>query len=580
MNTKQDQEQTYETLNQISNDEFESIMPYRSPIEKYLDIDVESNIESFDKKISQNHYEITTRDKKLSQEVFVKYIPLIDYLKYLIGKYKKDNIEILPRIGDEETKETKETKYEKYINDKNNYAYVDSFFYYLTSKLYNTHDFCHGIQCFDSFVCQKKKCRINIADDFEYLCDSQYFNEQMGKLFDFEDEGINDIFKQSNKEPLKIHDDDVVIDIDDIEIDHINDEENDTENEIVEIDTNPIRDDVNEKEIGVVSDELEEDTEDDSDDDDDDSEDDSDDDEDDDSEYSESEEVEEESNQDEEYDESEEDDDSDDDEEEDIYLQLNKFPTQVVIMEKCTNTLDNLLQNDLITIEELESCMFQVISMLYVYQKVFHFTHNDLHTNNIMYVETDKEFIYYEIKGKTYKIPTFGKIYKIIDFGRAIYEYKGKLLCSDSFSCNGTAHTQYNFGPYYNNEKPEVRPNYSFDLCRLACSIFDFVCDDVTHIQKIRDEVPVYDLIFSWIYDDNNRNVLYKSNGSDKYPGFKLYRMITRIVHRHIPEDQFDHPCFNKYQICVNEKNKEEEIEKRQKDKDKSYFIDTDKISI
>ena len=139
--------------------------------------------------------------------------------------------------------------------------------------------------------------------------------------------------------------------------------------------------------------------------------------------------------------------------------------------------------------------------------------------------------------------------YKIIDFGRAIYTYKNSLICSDSFSTNGTAHTQYNFGPYYDSKKPVIEPNYSFDLCRLACSMFDFICDDIQNIKKYMETTPVYDLIFSWLYDDNGRNMLYRSNGTDKYPGFKLYKMISKIVHQHLPEKQLSHKCFKKYVI-------------------------------
>ena len=64
---------------------------------------------------------------------------------------------------------------------------------------------------------------------------------------------------------------------------------------------------------------------------------------------------------------------------------------------------------------------------------MFNFTHNDLHTNNIMYVETDTILILF-YNNKYYKVPTYGKIFKIIDFGRAIYTYKNELMCSDSFS--------------------------------------------------------------------------------------------------------------------------------------------------
>ena len=238
-----------------------------------------------------------------------------------------------------------------------------------------------------------------------------------------------------------------------------------------------------------------------------------------------------------------------------MVLNINKIPAQVVVMEKCDNTLDSLLDTGNITIEQLESAVCQIIVILYVYQKLFDFTHNDLHTNNVMYVSTDIPFLKYKIMGKTYKIPTFGKIYKIIDFGRSIYKYNGTLLCSDSFSENGTAHTQYNFGPYLNSDKPPIEPNKSFDLCRLACSIFDFVCDDVNKIDEYRKSTPIYDLIFSWLYDDKGRNILYKSNGDDRYPGFKLYKMISRLVHKHIPKNQFSHKVFQKYLIENNEDN-------------------------
>ena len=35
-------------------------------------------------------------------------------------------------------------------------------------------------------------------------------------------------------------------------------------------------------------------------------------------------------------------------------------------------------------------------------------------------------------------------LFKIIDFGRSIYTFKGKLICSDSFHSKGDAATQYN----------------------------------------------------------------------------------------------------------------------------------------
>jgi hypothetical protein len=83
--------------------------------------------------------------------------------------------------------------------------------------------------------------------------------------------------------------------------------------------------------------------------------------------------------------------------------------------------------------------------------------------------------------------------------------------------------------------------------------MIDFIIDDIKQIQKFR-EVPIYDLIISWLYDDKGINVLYKNNGEERYPDFKLYKMIARIVHNHVPENQFSHSCFNKYKMDKSEK--------------------------
>ena len=536
----------YEQLNNISNQEFEMITK-QSPIHNYLDISFETSIESYVERKDNNVFVVETKDNTQT-EVFIKYITLIDFLKFLIGKYKNDNLEKLP--CSEERDEN--SKYEKYINDKNNYAYVDSLFYYITSKFSEKNHFPHSIGCFDQFICKKKECKINIADDLEYLCDSSYFNDNINKLYHFEDNHIGELFQNTKKEALHI-DDTEEIALDNIEVLSMEEPTAPKENEeMIVIESSC---DVSSQEVSDSEDESE-----DSDDSDDDSNvvhtSDEDEEGEDDEEESDEEDSDEEDNDEdgeeggsEDDDEEESDEDEESEDEEDVFLYIHKIPAQVLVLEKCENTLDSLLENDLIKIEELESAIFQIITILFTYQKVFKFTHNDLHTNNIMYIPTDQTHITYIIEGKTYQVPTFGKIYKIIDFGRSIYQYQGKLLCSDSFSSNGTAHTQYNFGPYYNPKKPVIEPNYSFDLCRLACSMFDFICDDITNINTYRQSTPVYDLIFSWLYDDNNRNMLYRSNGDDKYPGFKLYKMISKVVHNHTPEKQYDHPCLQKFMV-------------------------------
>ena len=100
------------------------------------------------------------------------------------------------------------------------------------------------------------------------------------------------------------------------------------------------------------------------------------------------------------------------------------------------------------------------------------------------------EYIYYQYNEKIYKVPTFGKIFKLIDFGRAIYKFENHVFCSDSFAPGDDAATQYNFEPYYNKSKPIIEPNMSFDLCRLGCSIYDFMIEIDDDKSKFNTNVP------------------------------------------------------------------------------------------
>jgi len=206
------------------------------------------------------------------------------------------------------------------------------------------------------------------------------------------------------------------------------------------------------------------------------------------------------------------------------------------------------------------SAFMQIIMILLAYQNAYSMTHNDLHTNNVMYVPTDKKYLYYCVDNVYYKVPTFGRIYKIIDFGRAIYKFKDVLLCSDSFQIGGDAATQYNTEPFFNEKKTRIDPNHSFDLCRLACSLFDYFIRNMSDVKEKCEEEAFVRIIVEWCLDDNGINVLYKNNGAERYPEFKLYKMIARHVHKHTPSAQLERSEFSKYQIQKQNIKKDEKI--------------------
>ena len=97
----------------------------------------------------------------------------------------------------------------------------------------------------------------------------------------------------------------------------------------------------------------------------------------------------------------------------------------------------------------------------------------------------------------------------------------------------------------------------SFDLCRLACSLFDYFVEDPNDIDPMDNLAK---LMVEWTKDDKGRNILYKKNGDERYPDFKLYKMIARTVHKHTPQSQLAGPFFNRYIVSRKKVSKKGQI--------------------
>ena len=96
---------------------------------------------------------------------------------------------------------------------------------------------------------------------------------------------------------------------------------------------------------------------------------------------------------------------------------FKNVPVQYTIMEPCDGTLYKLFIDNPDNTKHF-AWLTQVVFALAYIQRTFGYVHNDLHSNNVMYVATDKEFLYYKAGDKSYKVPTHGYIIKIIDFER------------------------------------------------------------------------------------------------------------------------------------------------------------------
>ena len=516
-----------------------------------------NTILDIEKKETDNIFNVKLKNEKKEhlRKSFFKFSPLFDPVKFMVGKYShidKEKMVKLPKLQ-------VDTGYTKKVLDINNTSYVDSFFSYLTSILLNEHKFINGLDFYGSFLCIQKKHFLNIYDDLEYLYGSKYFHNNKNELFEAEDidENMLEDDTRSHRKKLKLSNDNIDLKAENLNENMFEDifeltEENlkthDGDNlELCEF--NPKIKKSNEssdsKKTNSTCSSRTSNTDD--------------------------------SGRDEDLTDGEEDEDSETEnkdselnsctnsdmsdyssanDKEYIKANIYDFPVQIICLEGLDNTLDSLLEvdeKDEMEDDEWVSCLFQIIMSLIVYQKCFGFTHNDLHSNNIMYTKTDKTYLIYKYEKKYYKVPTFGRIYKIIDFGRAIYKHDGKNFCCDAFSSKGDASSQYNFEPYLNENKPRLEPNPSFDLCRLACSLFDYFYDDIDEVKEIDEQDdPIATLISEWCKDDKGRNMLYKTNGEERYPEFKLYKMIARTVHNHVPSKVINHWLFKK--LIVNKK--------------------------
>lgn len=471
----------------------------------------------------------TETGELVPKSVFIKFSPLLDPVKYMIGKYdvSSDAIRTLPTI-------TNNSNCHHKLTDRNNASYIDCFFSYLSSQLLHKHGLVNAVDFYGSYLGIQEKYKMNISDDIEYLCTSRYFNENVGKLFKVSEEipanGNYGGGSRGNKQRLNIqgslksHN----ISLIDLDIEQLDGSSIET---TYQVDEGVVYEKPNAHSYTESSDSSSDSSLNYS----------SDNDED---EYdSDHEDEDEDDDEDENEDDDEDDDDDDSDTKDNMFSYMDNFPIQMICLEKCEGTIDQLFEDGELSEKEGAAAMMQIIMTLIAYQRAFSFTHNDLHTNNIMYVSTDAEFLYYRYNKKTYQVPTYGRIFKIIDFGRSIYRFCGKTFCSDSFAPGGDAATQYNCEPYMNEDKPRLEPNPSFDLCRLGCSIYDFLIEDETEKEMDAFQKTIY----RWCCDDNRKNILYKRDGEERYPNFKLYKMIARNVHQHSPQAQLNYPFFGQF---------------------------------
>ena len=238
------------------------------------------------------------------------------------------------------------------------------------------------------------------------------------------------------------------------------------------------------------------------------------------------------------------DDDSEDyDEEPFAWATFHNVPVITTVMETCEGTFYDLLEAHPEP-EKQASWVVQLVFALAYAQRNYGFAHNDLHGNNVMYVKTDQEALYYKHNGVAYKVPTFGYLLKIIDFDRATFSLRlagmkePRHFVSSQFQPDEEAAGQYNIEPFLVSSHPHLPPSSTFDLCRFATSMFWDMFPEGPDTQSTH---PLLSVFLQWMTQADGTSVLFRGkqrDNHDRYHGFHLYKAIARYCKDAVPRKE------------------------------------------
>lgn len=496
----------------------EHIQPFFPPIEHLFKTDELENVHEYGLKLDEQIQSVLSKNtiQTLSgpKQVHLKATMILSPFKWMRGDYSTS-------LGLATTQEQAATIHHK-VQSHHNAAYVGSLF----SAAFSQTKCIHFPKVYGVFSGLSRHHTLDISDDYEELAEKPWFSKNIGQTFELK---INDsiqsnTFKHTRLARLgmTLGDNAVLGDIPEIEgieaedvamgditqVFNSNDDESDGESDSSSVSTSYI---FNVKSCDCS---VREDTE----------------------ETGDAE-----------------------DEEGFAWATFSNVPVQYTIMETCEGTLHKLMTDNPDT-EKHFAWVSQVMFALLFVQKTFGYVHNDLHSNNVMYVSTDKEFLYYKVADKSYKVPTHGYVIKLIDFERGTGSVRvsgmkePKSFMSDHFALNEEAGGQYNVDPFYLQKYPVVKPNPSFDLVRLAtCLFWDLFPEGPNHSEYSSN--MLFHLLIKWLKVDTKSILFAEGNPKhERYHGFHLYKAIARFCKdTAIPRKEIESLPFQVDSVPLNE---------------------------
>jgi hypothetical protein len=456
---------------------------------------------------------VSSTGETANTEAYCKITHAVDPIRWIKGKYST-----------QPSQKEEHARFVKKLTDPMNQAYVEALTYFCISKLRESGASPHFPLFYGSFTAVADSYRLNITDDFDsYKHTKWYWNGIDTHVFNLHVENETESASEINemtRRPSFLEDDNSSMD---------SDEDDEDDDEELEEESHPSNEDASIHSADDLSFKTGPN------------------------------------------------DESDDGsciETPEFFMDIQKFPVMLMYLEKSDGVLDDLLTDrDQVgarpgTAEwetKWSAWIFQIIAACCAMQHTMSLTHNDLHTNNIVWTETKDEYLYYKRRnGTTWKVPTFGKLFRVIDFGRAVFRIHNKVIYSDDFAEGNDAATQYNFGPLRDPTSPEVLPNPSFDLCRLAVSLFENlfpeeperkrggkVLSSEPGLQVTETVSELFNILWSWMVTDFGENVLINGEGEEKYPNFDLYKIIAGDCHQARPCDQLEKKPFSQFKLSA-----------------------------
>lgn len=464
---------------------FLTAQPFFPPLEKLFKTETVSNLSEYGIKLSEEVETIldakhikTTKGRTLATHR--KTTMILSPFKWMRGDYSALSLPKPEEIAND---------FHETLQSANTAGYVGA----LTSILLSESGCLHFPQVYGVYVGIADRHTIDISEDYEELSERRWFGDNIGKTFDLKLRTPADTpeftHTRGQRPGLKLGDDIDLDGVEDVAADHVSEPSSRSHEEDAE-----------------------------------------------DSEDEEYEPTEDEDEDDDEFDirscdcQSESGSEAEDDEEEDdepyAWATFRNAPVITTVMEVCDGTFYDLIDRHPDP-EKHVAWVAQIVFALAYAQRNYGFTHNDLHGDNVMYVPTKEEYLYYKHTGTCYRLPTYGYLLKIIDFDRAITSVRligmkdPRQFMSSQFRPGDEAAGQYNLDPYKVQNHPHIPPNPSFDLCRFATSTY----------WSLAVDHPLRSVFREWMTQSDGTSVLLRAGKDDeheRYHGFDLYKAIAR----------------------------------------------------